>query len=251
MGAYRCAKCEGDFCSHDVVPEEVDGALWCEVCYDDLMIEAEERKMRMKQMLKIVAIIIIGFFTFLGVLLLASRHSPAPQHLMSPTEYTFKDLLDAIEWVESRGNPNAMGPGGEVGAYQLKKIYVDDVNRVMYKKGKWPQTTMNFKNSRGVAFSDNTINVMNKNYGKLFKPPYSYDDRYNRERSRKMVATYIWYWERKSDHHNYSRRDSYNNCNSNCLEYNARIHNGGPNGWKKESTKPYWEKVKARMENPN
>ena len=24
----------------------------------------------------------------------------------------------------------------------------------------------------------------------------------------------------------------------------ARIHNGGPDGWKKESTKAYWEKVK-------
>ena len=24
----------------------------------------------------------------------------------------------------------------------------------------------------------------------------------------------------------------------------ARIHNGGPNGWKKESTKPYWSKGK-------
>jgi hypothetical protein len=28
----------------------------------------------------------------------------------------------------------------------------------------------------------------------------------------------------------------------------ARIHNGGPKGHKKESTTPYWEKVKARME---
>jgi len=24
----------------------------------------------------------------------------------------------------------------------------------------------------------------------------------------------------------------------------ARIHNGGPNGWKKESTKAYWQKVR-------
>ena len=27
----------------------------------------------------------------------------------------------------------------------------------------------------------------------------------------------------------------------------ARIHNGGPMGWRKESTKPYWEKVKKAM----
>lgn len=28
----------------------------------------------------------------------------------------------------------------------------------------------------------------------------------------------------------------------------ARIHNGGPKGYEKESTLPYWEKVKAKME---
>ena len=28
----------------------------------------------------------------------------------------------------------------------------------------------------------------------------------------------------------------------------ARIHNGGPNGWKKPSTEAYWNKVKAAMD---
>lgn len=28
----------------------------------------------------------------------------------------------------------------------------------------------------------------------------------------------------------------------------ARIHNGGPNGWRKDSTLEYWRKVKAAME---
>lgn len=41
MGAYRCAKCGEGFCSHSVVPEEVDGELWCEDCYGDLLAEAE------------------------------------------------------------------------------------------------------------------------------------------------------------------------------------------------------------------
>lgn len=31
----------------------------------------------------------------------------------------------------------------------------------------------------------------------------------------------------------------------------ARIHNGGPKGYEKESTLPYWEKVKAKMEEQN
>ena len=28
----------------------------------------------------------------------------------------------------------------------------------------------------------------------------------------------------------------------------ARIHNGGPDGWKKDSTKAYWKKVKAILD---
>ena len=40
--------------------------------------------------------------------------------------FTFDDLLDAIEWVESKGDPAAIGDGGDaVGAYQIHKIYVD------------------------------------------------------------------------------------------------------------------------------
>lgn len=54
---------------------------------------------------------------------LAGSSSVAPAH-------TFEDLLDAIEWVESRDDPWAVGKDGELGAYQLRKIYVDDVNRI-------------------------------------------------------------------------------------------------------------------------
>ena len=31
------------------------------------------------------------------------------------------------------------------------------------------------------------------------------------------------------------------------LEVYARMHNGGPNGWKKKSTDVYWAKVKKRL----
>lgn len=31
------------------------------------------------------------------------------------------------------------------------------------------------------------------------------------------------------------------------IEQKARIHNGGLNGWKKESTIKYWNKIKRRM----
>jgi len=31
-------------------------------------------------------------------------------------------------------------------------------------------------------------------------------------------------------------------------EYLARVHNGGPDGWRKDCTLKYWEKVKREME---
>jgi len=31
------------------------------------------------------------------------------------------------------------------------------------------------------------------------------------------------------------------------IEVYARIHNGGPNGWKKNSTKAYWQKVQRAL----
>jgi hypothetical protein len=109
---------------------------------------------------------------------------------------TFKDLLDAIEWVESKGKADAIGDNGEaVGAYQIHKIYVDDVNRIM------PRLSWRF----------------------------FYSDRYNREKSRKMVTIYLKHY-------------------GGTFEEMARKHNGGPKGHLKEATKPYWIKVKNRME---
>ena len=32
------------------------------------------------------------------------------------------------------------------------------------------------------------------------------------------------------------------------IEDIARIHNGGPNGWKKKSTEGYWQNVRLRLE---
>ncbi len=83
-----------------------------------------------------------------------------------------------------------------IGAYQLHKIYVDDVNKI------------------------------------LGEDRYTYADRWDADKSREMVRIYT---------------EHYGQWAIFDFEVLARIHNGGPDGWKKESTLPYWEKVKAEL----
>ncbi len=110
---------------------------------------------------------------------------------------TLEDLLDAIEWIESKGDPNAIGDSGAaIGAYQIHKIYVDDCNRII---------------------------------GETY---FNYHDRWSRVQSRHMAITYL-------SHYGKGRS----------LEDIARIHNGGPNGYKKISTKKYWLKIKNYLDN--
>ena len=63
------------------------------------------------------------------------------------------------------------------------------------------------------------------------KKKYSLDDRYNREYSIEMF--YIWRF-----YHHPNASD----------EVIARCWNGGPKGWKRKSTKHYWNKVKKEIE---
>ena len=49
---------------------------------------------------------------------------------------TFIDILNAIIQVESRGNPKAHAKGEDaVGILQIRKCMVDDVNRILKKRG--------------------------------------------------------------------------------------------------------------------
>lgn len=59
-------------------------------------------------------------------------------------------------------------------------------------------------------------------------PAFSLKDRWCPEKSRRMTTYYIRHYGRS-------------------LEQMARCHNGGPKGWKKKSTLPYWKKVKAQL----
>lgn len=111
------------------------------------------------------------------------------------------DLLAAIEYVESNGDPDAIGDNGAaVGCLQIHKIMVQDVNRILRKRGY------------------------------TFAGCYDYNDRYSRSQSYAMAEIYF-------DHY----------CEGEDFEHMARCWNGGPSGYQKESTKAYWEKVKARL----
>ena len=108
------------------------------------------------------------------------------------------DFYEALALVESGGNPSAVGDGGRsVGLYQIGRIYVDDVNRI--------------------AGSN-----------------FTYADRYDPGKSRRMVEIYIAYYGRR-----YTRLTG---CPA-TFEVLAAIHNGGPDGWKKPATRKHWRKM--------
>ena len=142
---------------------------------------------------------------------------------ISTPAITFEDLLDAIEWVESKGDPNAVGDGGNaIGAYQIHKIYVDDVNRIMqlFMDEMQPDIDAGRITSAALVQID----------GVMYNTLFSYDDRLDKDKSRAMTGIYLFhYGENKS------------------FEDMARIHNGGPTGYRKESTLSYWEKIKERL----
>lgn len=127
-----------------------------------------------------------------------------PPSVAVAQQKTFEDLLDAISFVESGDDPNAVGDNGfAIGSFQIHPIYVRDVNRIDH-----------------AAFRD--------------------EDRKSRKASRMMVDIYTkWYASRAFDE---------TGDKTKFFEYAARCHNGGPNGWKKDCTKAYWAKVKARLE---
>lgn len=104
-------------------------------------------------------------------------------------------LLYAIAKVESNFNSAAVGDGGKaVGMYQLHKNYVDDVNMILKRK------------------------------------EFTYEDRLNPEKSRKMVEIYLNYYGK-----GLSDMDK------------ARIHNGGPKGHKKRATLAYAKKIQKHL----
>jgi hypothetical protein len=64
---------------------------------------------------------------------------------------------------------------------------------------------------------------------------FTYDDRYNRRKSSRMCQIYLTHYGQV-----YKKKTG-QKANMDVL---AAIWNGGPNGWKKESTKQYINKIK-------
>jgi hypothetical protein len=74
---------------------------------------------------------------------------------------------------------------------------------------------------------------------RIAKTNYTYDDRLDAEKSLAMVKIYLDYYGRR-----YSRLTGRLVTD----EVMARIHNGGPDGFRKQSTVEYWNRVKEIME---
>ena len=102
-----------------------------------------------------IAMAVSVVLTFCVVRAVVDRVPTAEQS----SEVTMGDLLDAIEWVESKGDSNAIGDGGDaVGAYQIHKIFVRDCNRI------------------------------------LGREVHTYTDRLNKIKSREMAKIYLKYY---------------------------------------------------------
>ena len=67
---------------------------------------------------------------------------------------------------------------------------------------------------------------------------FSVDAKYNRAASETIMCIYLSHYGKV-----YERKTG----NKATYEVLARIHNGGPDGWKKKSTERYWEKVKSHL----
>ncbi len=199
-----------------------------------------------------------------------SFSSPSSEVGVDSSAFSFDDLLDALRWVESKDGryiygdykklpadwepkesyplkkygrgvvpiycewDNELGEATyfeaqAVGDFQIHKIYVDDVNRIIRTWRRIPEFQIWGESHEYIPIQIDGENIYH----------FRYEDRYDKRKSRVMVWIYL---------RHYGDRWHADSQNMLYFEYCARLHNGGPTGWKKDCTKPYWEKVKARLE---
>lgn len=92
--------------------------------------------------------------------------------------------------------------------YQIRDIYIKDVNQIMMRPG-W-----------------------------RCYPGFIVSDKFSKDKSEDMMRVYWAYWG-----------EHYEEKTGKPVSYEvlARIHNGGPLGWKKPETVGYWNRVAAVM----
>ena len=73
---------------------------------------------------------------------------------------------------------------------------------------------------------------VNRVYGRR----YTHADAFDRDKAREICGLYLLHWGRQ-----YERETGLPAS----AEVLARIWNGGPRGWEKASTEPYWQRLKA------
>lgn len=115
-------------------------------------------------------------------------------------------LYFAIATVESERGATSSN------VYQIRNIFVEDVNRIMEKPGC------------------------------RYFPPFRLSDTIYRDKAEDMMRVYWLHWGTQYERKAHKPVD---------YEVLARIHNGGPLGWKKPETLAYWERVKHVLVNMN
>ena len=117
-------------------------------------------------------------------------------------------LFAAIAQVESEGGRTSRD------VYQISPAYLKDVNRIIAEKYKVDGMTVH--------------------------PAYFYPNEVESRSASELMMKVYWEY--------YGYMYFMETRNLPTAEVLARIHNGGPNGWKNPATLKYWNKVKAAME---
>lgn len=73
---------------------------------------------------------------------------------------------------------------------------------------------------------------------RIYNKRYTHKDRHDRQKSRQMTILYLLHYGRLYERE--TKKEA-------TYEILSRIHNGGPRGMYKDSTLPYWFKVKNRI----
>ncbi len=168
----------------------------------------------------------------------------------------FDDWLDAIEWVESKGNSWAQGDKIYFESFEEAEnwreshggIFAHSIT-VSLKAGDQPwdatrtdDPSLDIWIAKAVgAYQIHKIYVDEVNRilkGMQMPKRFTYEDRWDKAKSREMSLIHNEHWSGFAllVCPDMSREEAF-----------IRSHQGAF-GWKTESTKPYWEKVKARME---